>query len=102
MSTKTATIEFEVPDNEHGSSLFLLPGKYTADVKQIEGEQPQYQLDNFVHSGEDSKSVGENPLVFIKDKNADGSTESWHEVFHNSSNPVTQIIGEAIEKAFGV
>ncbi|MDB5230748.1 MAG: hypothetical protein JWN76_1553 [Chitinophagaceae bacterium] len=100
MSTRTATIEFEVPDNEHRTPLFLSPGKYTADVKLIEGEQLQYQLDNFVHSGDDSKSVGENPLIFIKQKNANSDGESWHEVFHNSCNQVTQTIGEAIEKAF--
>jgi hypothetical protein len=99
MDNNTKTIQFQVPNNDDKIELNLVEGEYTASVKKLaDGEQIQYQLSEFKHSGKDSKIVGENQLIFIRNNDIEGSR--WLEAFHNSQNELTQQIGREIEKAF--
>jgi hypothetical protein len=100
MDNNTKTIQFLVPNNDDKIELNLVEGEYTASVKKLaaDGDQIQYQVSEFKHSGKDSKIIGENQLIFIRNNNEEGSR--WLEAFHNSQNELTQQIGREIEKVF--
>jgi hypothetical protein len=99
MDNNTKTIQFQVPNNDDKIELNLVEGEYIASVKKLaDGEQIQYQVSEFKHSGKDSKIVGENQLIFIRNNDEEGSR--WLEAFHNSRNELTQQIGREIEKVF--
>lgn len=100
MNSITATIQFKVEGPDHINEMTLLPGTYTATVKQVAGEQLQYQICDFYHSGDDVKAEGENQLILISKNDLVTGEKIWSEAFHNTSNELTQTIGEAIEKAF--
>lgn len=100
MESKKARIQFTIGEADYDGELNLPAGSYLAEVKEVNSTEPvQYQVLHLDCKEACDKKPFEEQLILMQNESDDNC---WLEAHHNSKSQTVQVIGKAIEKAFGL